>query len=141
VTNSRFYKAAASISVNCVETTWQRAESSATANCVDWRKATSCASSESVHVAAEGDLVYLRDSKDPDGPQIAYTEAEYDEGRGVGFRAVSAQEVPPELRSLRSDAGRWYAVSHGGTRQFYDYAEMAAFQEGVATGRWVPVGA
>lgn len=41
-----------------------------------WRKASWCARSECVEVSAE-DLVLVRDSKNPDGPALSFTRAEW----------------------------------------------------------------
>jgi len=43
-----------------------------------WQKSTRCGSGACVEVAKEsGKAVYLRDSKDPDGPAIALTRDEW----------------------------------------------------------------
>jgi len=42
-----------------------------------WRKATASASSNCVEVAANGKTVYVRDSKFPDGPSLAFTASEW----------------------------------------------------------------
>jgi hypothetical protein len=42
-----------------------------------WRKSTYSAASGCVEVAVSGDLIYVRDSKLPSGPVLAFTEHEW----------------------------------------------------------------
>jgi hypothetical protein len=57
---------------NCVEVAWRKANASKQdGNCVE--------------VGKTGDLVLMRDSKDPDGPVLKFTPAEWD-----AFRAGMA---------------------------------------------------
>ena len=43
----------------------------------DWRVATSCAGGNCVQVAAIGDEIAVRDSKNPDGPVLMYSVEEW----------------------------------------------------------------
>jgi len=42
-----------------------------------WRKARASGTSNCVEVAARGHTIYVRDSKCPDGPTLAFTTAEW----------------------------------------------------------------
>jgi hypothetical protein len=42
-----------------------------------WRKSTASVSGNCVEVAAHGNLVYVRDSKAPEGPALAFTTSEW----------------------------------------------------------------
>jgi hypothetical protein len=42
-----------------------------------WKTSRFCASGECVRVASGGETIFLGDSKDPSGPVIAYTHAEW----------------------------------------------------------------
>lgn len=44
---------------------------------MDWTRSTYCGSSACVEVANDTDCVYVRDSKDPDGPALAFTHDEW----------------------------------------------------------------
>jgi hypothetical protein len=44
---------------------------------LSWRKARASASSNCVEVAACGGTIFLRDSKCPDGPTLAFTTGEW----------------------------------------------------------------
>jgi len=43
-----------------------------------WQRSSRCADRQCVEVARDGDAVLLRDSKDPDGPVLRFTRAEWD---------------------------------------------------------------
>jgi predicted secreted Zn-dependent protease len=42
-----------------------------------WRKSTTSMSGDCVEVARDGDMTLVRDSKDPRGPVLAFTAAEW----------------------------------------------------------------
>lgn len=42
-----------------------------------WRKASFCAAGECVEVSKQGDLILLRDSKDPQGGVLSYSVDEF----------------------------------------------------------------
>jgi predicted secreted Zn-dependent protease len=44
-----------------------------------WHTALSCNGGSCIKVAASGDIVLIADSKEPDGPVLAYTPAEWRE--------------------------------------------------------------
>lgn len=59
---------------------WRKAAASGTGNCVEigWTKAAASAQSDCVQVAGgPGRLILIRHSADPDGPALAFTEAEF----------------------------------------------------------------
>lgn len=62
---------------SCVETSWVRSSYCASNACVEvnWRKA--CADKSCVEVAAAGDEILVRDSKDPDGTVLRFTLDEW----------------------------------------------------------------
>lgn len=43
-----------------------------------WRKSAQCSSAACVEVAKRGDSYLVRDSKNPDGPTLAFTPAEWE---------------------------------------------------------------
>jgi hypothetical protein len=43
----------------------------------EWRKSSTSGVAECVEMAHVGDQVLIRDSKDPDGPRLRYTAAEW----------------------------------------------------------------
>jgi hypothetical protein len=45
---------------------------------LSWKKSTASAESNCVEVANDGDAVFVRDSKDPRGPVLAFTRSEWD---------------------------------------------------------------
>ncbi len=45
---------------------------------VEWRRATACADHTCVEVGHDGADVLVRDSKNPDGPVLRFTAAEFD---------------------------------------------------------------
>ena len=47
------------------------------ADTVRWRKSNYCSDSACVEVAAVGDEVLMRDSKDPEGPVLRFTRREW----------------------------------------------------------------
>jgi predicted secreted Zn-dependent protease len=49
----------------------------ATLGQVSWHVARRCNGGECVRIAASGDMVLIGDSKDPDGPVLAYSRAEW----------------------------------------------------------------
>lgn len=59
---------------------WRKATASEASNCVEigWTKAAASAQSDCVQVAGgPGRLILIRHSRDPDGPCLAFTEAEF----------------------------------------------------------------
>lgn len=67
----------------CVEVAWQRSSACSGGNCVEagFVKSTACAGGECVEAACGGvhhDEVRVRDSKNPDGPVLLFTRAEWD---------------------------------------------------------------
>ena len=44
---------------------------------VRWRRSSICATGACVEVAFDADTVYVRDSKDPDGPRLRFDAAEW----------------------------------------------------------------
>lgn len=44
----------------------------------EWRKSTRCGTGSCVEVARFQDSYVFRDSKDPDGPTLAFTQVEWD---------------------------------------------------------------
>lgn len=59
---------------------WRKAAASGNSNCVEigWVTASASGGSECVEVAGgPGRLILIRHSKDPDGPALAFTQAEW----------------------------------------------------------------
>ncbi|GII31049.1 DUF397 domain-containing protein [Planotetraspora mira] len=46
---------------------------------LDWRTASRCTGGNCVEVATAGEIVAVRDSKDPEGPVLVYTASEWSE--------------------------------------------------------------
>jgi hypothetical protein len=44
---------------------------------ISWRVARLCNSGHCVRIAATGDAILIADSKDPDGPALSYSRAEF----------------------------------------------------------------
>lgn len=45
---------------------------------LQWRTSSACASSHCVEVAAQGDRIFVRNTEDPSGEVLVFTEAEWD---------------------------------------------------------------
>ncbi len=58
---------------------WHRSSHCESGNCVEvsWRKSTQSGADGCVEVADASGSVLVRDSKDPDGPVLVFTEAEW----------------------------------------------------------------
>jgi hypothetical protein len=63
----------------CVEVAWQRSTYCSDGTCLEvgWQKATYSGENGCVEARAEHDHVYLRDSKDPEGPILTFNRAEW----------------------------------------------------------------
>ncbi len=61
------------------EPDWRKATASNQSNCVEvaWRTAAASGNSNCVQAAASDGRVLIRDSKDPDGPVLGFTPAEF----------------------------------------------------------------
>lgn len=59
--------------------TWTRSSyCSAEGTCVEWRRSSECSGADQcVEIAHTHDGIQLRDSKDPDGPVLTFTDAEW----------------------------------------------------------------
>jgi hypothetical protein len=94
---------------------------------LNWRNASDTANS-CVDVALDGDLVRVRDSKDPDGPTLAFTAAEWQgdvlrHARQIGRFPIGARG---------SDGG--VVWEQAGQRLVFTQAEWMAFLGGVDRG-------
>jgi len=44
---------------------------------LQWRRSSSCGTNTCVEIAPDGDLVLVRDSKDPESPPLRFTRSEW----------------------------------------------------------------
>lgn len=88
-------KSSYSLSSNCVEVAWRKASASNGHNeCaeVGWNKSSHSGGSGCVETATGCGLVYVRDSKNPDGPKLTFTSqdwAEFTAGVRAGKYAIA----------------------------------------------------
>ena len=59
---------------------WRKSSFSDTTNCVEvgWRKSSYSSTTDCVEVDNRENYVFVRDSKDPDGPELAFTRSEWE---------------------------------------------------------------
>ncbi len=63
----------------CVEVKWVKSSFSTSGACVEaaWMRSPACSESACVEAAPVDDEVWVRDSKNPDGPSLRFTRAEW----------------------------------------------------------------
>jgi hypothetical protein len=154
--SATFAAASASEAGNCVEAASasfaKSRASGANGSCIEAASDAFAAASASnlnghcIEAGSHDGVVFLRDSKDPDGPHLHFPAASWDGGKAVVFRPVPPGEVPEKIFGVARERGhdtgqRWFSVSttdeqDRGTVLWFDQAEVTAWFDGVAKGEF-----